>query len=921
MHDALVEREDELGAIDDALTAAAAGEGQLVLVVGPAGCGKTALLRATASASSHWQRCRATGGEFERAASLGVVRELFAGVPDLPVLLAQGAAAHAAPLFTTMTAAPADAAMLRYAVYWLVAGLAERRRLLMIIDDLQWADGPSLEFVEYLAARLEGLPVALLVAWREGELGSDSAALDRLSAQPTARILRPLPLACDSALELLRRRVGAAATAERAAAMHEASAGNAFLLHELIEEQWRGADGALPPTPERVVRAVRTRLTRLPPAPRALADAVALIGRGARLADAAALAGLADDEAPTALDALVAADVLRPERPLDFVHPLVRRALHDALPPGRLAASHLQAARLLASADADAEDVGRHLLETEPAGDAWAVERLLDALARALGRGAAEMAARYGDRALAEPPPHDMRLAVLRALGDAKARLASADALVHLAAAAALSDDPAERLLLAVRRALAAMGTVEFGDDELDRLAEAIDRDGRTDPAAAAIGRALLVGATLVGPPRPGTAIADAAEAARVSLPPGLARRALACFLSMHSFLTGDTATRTRELAIEAVGDDREFQETLAAGWQLGMTTFVLVALGDDDLALRRSAESVDSARGERGPWALFCCLVEAATAKAIAGDLAGAEADATEVVQLIGAVDARMREQYATLAISVATTHRDPLRGLELLDEVGGDGELCAAGVRPLVVSRRALLRLAAGDTAGALADAMTARELSVAQRFAGGALTWIFEALAITSRAAGHEEQARDAAQAGLAAAEHFGSPLWRARVAFVAALTAPGEQRTAALAQVLPTLAADADPVCHAEGLLSYGAALRRGRQHVDARHYLEQARALAHRCGARHLADVALVELRASGARPRRVATTGVEALTPSELRVAEMASAGHTNREIAQLLYVTRTTVEKHLHGVFRKLDVSSRTEIAAALTS
>jgi DNA-binding NarL/FixJ family response regulator len=98
-------------------------------------------------------------------------------------------------------------------------------------------------------------------------------------------------------------------------------------------------------------------------------------------------------------------------------------------------------------------------------------------------------------------------------------------------------------------------------------------------------------------------------------------------------------------------------------------------------------------------------------------------------------------------------------------------------------------------------------------------------------------------------------------------------------------------------------------------------LRQAVDAAHRVGASALADRAETELRATGAKPRRVLLTGLEALTGSERRIAELAAEGLTNREIAQCLFVTDRTVEGHLTHVFSKLEVNARTELPAALTT
>ena len=120
-------------------------------------------------------------------------------------------------------------------------------------------------------------------------------------------------------------------------------------------------------------------------------------------------------------------------------------------------------------------------------------------------------------------------------------------------------------------------------------------------------------------------------------------------------------------------------------------------------------------------------------------------------------------------------------------------------------------------------------------------------------------------------------------------------------------------------HARSLVDLGALLRRANKRSEARDVLRQALDIAHRLGARPLAERAETELRATGARPRRVVLTGLEALTASERRVAELAAQDLTNREIAQQLFVTARTVEGHLTSVFRKLRITSREELSAAL--
>jgi DNA-binding NarL/FixJ family response regulator len=120
-------------------------------------------------------------------------------------------------------------------------------------------------------------------------------------------------------------------------------------------------------------------------------------------------------------------------------------------------------------------------------------------------------------------------------------------------------------------------------------------------------------------------------------------------------------------------------------------------------------------------------------------------------------------------------------------------------------------------------------------------------------------------------------------------------------------------------HARALIRLGTGLRVRGQRREAREPLAQALDIAHRCGASVLVEQAQAELIANGARPRRKALTGPEALTPSELRAARMAANGLTNREIAQALFLSTKTVDSHLSRTYEKLGIHSRQALADAL--
>jgi DNA-binding NarL/FixJ family response regulator len=150
-------------------------------------------------------------------------------------------------------------------------------------------------------------------------------------------------------------------------------------------------------------------------------------------------------------------------------------------------------------------------------------------------------------------------------------------------------------------------------------------------------------------------------------------------------------------------------------------------------------------------------------------------------------------------------------------------------------------------------------------------------------------------------------------------VRGLLCKGEEQISLLTQAVTALDACPSRLEQARALTDLGAALRRRGRRSAAKDLLARALDAAAACGAGALATHAREELVAAGARPRRERIRGVEALTASERRVAQMAAAGMTNREIAQALFVTIKTVALHLTHVYDKLDVTGRAQLAAAL--
>jgi DNA-binding CsgD family transcriptional regulator len=185
-----------------------------------------------------------------------------------------------------------------------------------------------------------------------------------------------------------------------------------------------------------------------------------------------------------------------------------------------------------------------------------------------------------------------------------------------------------------------------------------------------------------------------------------------------------------------------------------------------------------------------------------------------------------------------------------------------------------------------------------------------------ALALHALGRDREARDRAAEAVAVARRYAAPIETGTALRTLGLLT-GD--VVMLREAVELLAATAARLEHAGALVELGAALRRGNRRVEAREPLREGLDLAARRGGGALVQQAMAELAAAGARPRSPRRTGLEALSPSERRVAQLAATGMTNRDIAQVLFVTTKTVEVHLSGAYRKLGVASRAELPAVL--
>jgi DNA-binding CsgD family transcriptional regulator/tetratricopeptide (TPR) repeat protein len=930
----LLERDIELAAVAGLITATPDG-GRLLAIEGPPGIGKTALITEAKALGQEagFQVLGARGSDLERSYSYGVVRQLFepflASLPaDERAELFAGAAALAAPLFDAgrIGAEPVTDSSLAtlHGLYWLTANLAARGPLLLALDDLHWCDLPSLRWLAYLLPRMEGLGVLVVVGLRPEEPGEDPGLLGQIVSDPLAVVTRPAPLSADAATKLLRETLSPEAEDAFCAACWEETAGNPLLLRELVHAI---ADESLAPTEQNVPRlrelgaragsrAVSLRLSRLPPEATALARAVAILGDDADARQAAALADLDDQASSEAVDALARVDVLRSQPPLGFVHPLLRAAVYEALTPLERDRGHARAARLLANAGAEAERVAAHLLRSPPAADSQVVATLREAAAHAGYRGASESAVAYLRRALAEPPPAADRAELLLELGSAETLLSGDAAIEHLQAARELIEDPvrrAETALLLGRQLFLLRG------EESDAVySRALDELAGADAELGRLLEAGLITNDLFSPSLHRMAV-ERLERVRGRPADGtVGEKLLLSLLAYRDARAGVPAAEAVPLARRSLGDGTLARVDVGAAFVPSCT---VLAMADLDEVLVIYEDALAEAHRRGSTFSFAAVKVFRAQTLLWRGDLGEAETEAREAVAAGESWGASARFSGHAAAFLA-----DALMEQGRLDEAGaalaraGFGESLPDSARLLYLrDSSARLRILRGDLAGGLAEMLDAgrRFESVGSRNPAF-IAWRSPA-ALALLQLGRQDEARRLAAEELELARTWGAPRALGVALRAAGLIEGGEGGIALLEEAVQVLSSSPAKLEHAKARTELGAALRRANRRAQARQQLRHAVELATICGAAALTTRAESELLATGARPRRVALSGVDSLTPSERRVAEMAAEGPTNREIAQALFVTQRTVEVHLTSIYRKLAINSRSQLAAAL--
>lgn len=804
---------------------------------------------------------------------------------------------------------------------------AARGPLVLLVDDMHWADRDSLGLLGLLCRRVADLPVVLLATLRPWP----AAALDQareLAGRGVATVLELQPLSDGAARTLLLQHAGGPipdATAQQALRM---CAGNPLLLAETAGAWARGQDVLDGDASTLAARVLLPRFAGVGAAGLALARAASVLGTRFRSPVAADISGLDDPEVLDGLDALCRAGLVRGRHDGEdeFVHPLFRKALYEDMPIPVRRELHARAFRALrASAVAPAESAA-HGVRAGLTGDPLLAATLLDAGRAALAAGAAATAAEHFAHAVAVAG-NDAPVAAHIELGEANLMAgridAAAQGLGTLLARPALTDP--ERV--GVLRLLAQVQLLGIDHEQADRTARtASDVAARFDPVLACdiVLDTTFMGWLFVGPRR-----------ARA-----VTRRVL------------DT------IATSSLGDERLRVSAMTADAMLGYM------LGDpsglDTMAdLARAADAAGQFGPDRAPWTWdvrFAYVNLAKLAERFDDDEAGYSRLATAACEhgstlaqhayAITRADSlwrlgRLQESYDLLARTKDLMDLVPMLapfacvGLaHVTHEMGLQEESAMwrerlhrlmAGVGESPYLRLWLLliacheHLAHGSPADAAADATQAMAVAADSGLLEPCIVpWHGAAIEAMS-VAGDLDHAEELACDLLARCQPLPCHAPRA-VALAGKATIAWRRGQVDEAESLyeAALAHNAQvpmPLAEAETLLLQGRFLRRCGRTGPAGTALQRALDLVKPAGAARLQAIAVRELAAAGVRRRRRAPSEP---TEQERRVAVLAAQGLTNKEIAQHLYVSAKTVDHHLSRVYAKLGISSRRQLILA---
>jgi DNA-binding NarL/FixJ family response regulator len=942
----LVGRDAEVGVLDRVLDDLWAGGSAALVVTGEPGIGKTRLLDELGLRATDRGAVVVSGRAAEYEVDLPLAVWIDALEPHLATTATPGLserdAAALAEALPSLARDPGAAVPERHRVHAamraLLAALATDRPLVVVLDDLHWADPASVDLIAALLRRPPAAEVLLALSLRQHQAPErlDIALARSLREGRTAElVLAPLDLAATTAL------LGDVPDRTRDLLYLE-SGGNPFYLEHLARNidgdtslPRTGIDAELPGVPHAVAVALAEERGALGPGVRIVLDAAAIVGVDFEPDTVAAVAGVDEGDALGALDELAAVGLVRPHpgtRRFTMRHPLVRRAIYDTTGAGWRLGAHGRAAGAFRARGAPADAYAHHLAASARPGDDDAIDTLVLAASTVRARAPASAARWYADAiGLIPDVPSPRRRALLAQLADAQAgagRLEIAEEALGEAMASLEPTEVRERVGLTVARARLehlrgdldtaherlSVALAELPDGAADEeialvVTLAVDAFHRRDvdgvrtwgeratelglardrPAHASAGFALVgIVNALVGETDAARRACD--EGARIF--ESLTDAELADCLEAAQIL--GLAEMYIERYAQAAAHGRRGIAVARATGQVQRVSVLAISQGFATAMLGRLQEArevldgaVESTRLLSSRFALAWVLMNAALVDLVAGKLLEGRDKTEEVIAILEEIDDTVVAANArSLLGQLELEEGRPLAAIATLHDAGGGPELPLIGGfwKVWLLESLTIAHLAVGEPDAAAASARLAGEVADGLGLPLTASVGI-RARARVALASGDADEAVSLSLAAVEAARSTGAAVESARAQLLAgeALTAAG-RRDEALAELQ-----QAAETFETSGAHSAGRAARET---------------------LRRLGDVGRHSTRGEPG------ATGIAALTRRELEIAELVWDRRTNRQIAETLFLSPKTIETHLRNIFAKVLVSSRVELA-----
>ena len=904
---ALFGRQREREVLDRVLEGAREGRGGVLAVYGEPGVGKTALLEYSIEAGRNFRISRTSGVEGEMELAFAALQQLCSPSFDLLEHLPQPQREAVEVALGLSAGRPPNPFLVGLAVLNLLSEAAEEQPLLCLVDDAQWLDSGSARVLAFVARRLLAERIAMVFAAREPLEALDGFA--ELQVEPLGH--RDARALLDSVLPArLDERVLEQIVAE--------TRGNPLALLELprglTPAQLAGGfglPGALPLS-ARIEQSFERRLARLPRDARRLLLLAAAepVGDPAVLWRAGELLGIPE----SAVDIVESDGLLVLGPPVAFRHPLVRSAVYAAVEPNERREIH----RALAEATDPKLDPDRrawHRAQAAAGPDEHVAVELERSATRAQARGGVAAVAAFLERAAALTPEPTHRARRLLAAAAAKRDAGDLEAALGLLGRieAGTLDELGEARIDLLRAQIAS--EQRRGDDAGRLFLAAASRLERLDPELAretyleALGGAMASDVQVVGGP------ATVAAAARAGPPAAVPPRTVDVLLDAFAIrLTDGFAAAAPALAqalehlltLDISGDGADRWLSLSG---LRDSNIVAEEIWDDEAMYLLAARQVQAARDAGALGHLQFALSFLARNHMLAGELTAAALliDEARVI-----AEATGNPPLVSAPMILAAWRGQESEASELIE---ASFEEAARQGWTSNNYARCVLYNGLGRHDAALEAACEAMQPDPI-----GYGTLLVPELAEAASRAGDRARLETACE-WLSERTGAISSAWLTGIdARVRALLSESDVADAHYRESIAHLSRTRVRLELARTHLLYGEWLRRERRRIDAREHLRTAFEAFTSMGAEAFAGRAERELLATGehARKRTIDTLGD--LTPQEAQISRLAAQGHSNKEIAAQLYISPSTVEYHLHKVFRKLDVKSRTQLAHRLS-